>query len=946
MAKPVHVGAIVSAPWVGGFFWTFVASCLRTESLRQNVTLTKHAALTVEEQSAQLCQLLDIGVQAIVMKPMCDADSVLRTALDRANAAGVPIVTLDSLLDHRAVIATVGTDNASAMAEAVRFAFEQIKGTGQVAYFAGDDRLPAGAARNKSFHEVLRAHSGIQLMHEAQLDWVKPMPMSRRAFGAECMREVLMSTQRIDALISASDEAALGALDHIRAVGLDVPVIVGFDGVPEALLEISTGGMTGTVQQAAEAIARNAVELLLKAIRGEPVDRVVRVATTLITKENAEKAALRSLQLVPRLVFDLSESHLAQRDLQQQIISKQQKILSAVAAASDALSRIRERDHMAREFVTVLVKHFGLASARVVPAGSIGEKEPARPVSTDSPGAGFPVSANEGLQRQYDACMKGRCATVVTDDASLRRINVPGGPSVDAVLLLPLYVAEKSIGLLDLRAEHARAFDAESVEILVALAHQLAIAFENASLYEETVRLAQSELRETHEKLAHAQRAEHLSNHDALTDLPNRRLFNSLLAQALLQAKRYDRELAVLFLDLDRFKLVNDTMGHEAGDQLLKEAAIRLRACLRESDTVARLGGDEFVILLPELTGASHLSTVARKILSVIGKPFSLGANEFKVTASIGVSLFPHDGIDGATLTKNADIAMYQAKRQGKNNFQYYSEQINAHSLQRLSLEAGLRRALAQGEFRLHYQPKRDTATELITGLEALLRWQHPELGLVGPIDFLPVAEEMGLSVPIGKWVLQTACRQNVLWQQLGLPEMVVSVNLTPKQLMNEGLVKDIEEILGETGMRACCLELEFAERTLMHDADRCMDVLAALKQCGVRLAVDDFGAGYSSLSALKRFPLDTVKIDRSFIRGVATDDADDTDTSVAQAIIAMGRTLSLTVVAQGVETRQQVDFLRAHACDECQGFYFNAAIAPGDLTALLKKQAGPATPA
>ena len=933
--KPDHVGAIVSAPWVGAFFWTFVAGGLRTEAKRRGVKLSKLEALSVQQQAAQIDQLLDRGVQAIIMKPMGTAEPVLLAALDRAGAAGVPVVTLDSVLEHRAVVATVGTDNASAMVASADLVSERLQGNGKLVYFAGDQRLPAGAVRNKSFHEWLRAHAGFELVGEVAVDWVTPM--SRRAFGAERMQELLRVVPRFDALVSASDEAALGALDAIRAAGLKVPLIVGFDGLPEALLEVREGGMTATMMQSAEGIAQAAVDLSLRAIAREPVERVVHVEALLVTAANVEAIALRSLQIVPGLVYDLSESHEAQKKLQQQIISKQRKTLSAVAAASDAMSSIRDRDQMVDELVKVLVRDFGLASAQVVPA----DTAEALPQAPESLALASPT--DPALKRRYAACMASRHAELLTDAAELQCLASAGGRPVGAALFLPLFASGRAMGLLDLRAEQASAFDAEAADILGAIAHQLANAFEIAMLYEETVRLAKSELHETHEKLAHAQRAEHLSNYDALTDLPNRRLFDSLLAQAVVQAKRYGRELAVLFLDLDRFKLVNDTMGHAAGDRLLQEAAVRLKGCLRESDTVARLGGDEFVVLLPELPETRHPATVAGKILTAIGEPFSLDRNEFKVTASIGISIFPQDGPDGAALTKNADIAMYQAKREGKNNFQYYSEQLNAHSLQRLALEAGLRRALEQGEFRLHYQPKRATTTELVTGVEALLRWQHPELGLVGPMDFLPVAEEMGLSVAIGRWVIKTACRQNVQWQRTGIPDLVVAVNLTARQLMNEGLVKDIGAILDETGMRANCLELEVAERTLTHDVERSVAILDALKQRGVRLAIDDFGAGYSSLSALKRFPLDTVKIDRSFIRGVASDAA---DKHVAQAIIAMGRTLSLTIVAQGVETREQADFLRRNACDECQGFYFNAAVPPEELTSLLDRQVRSLAPA
>ncbi|WP_248767003.1 EAL domain-containing protein [Pseudomonas sp. MWU12-2345] len=449
--------------------------------------------------------------------------------------------------------------------------------------------------------------------------------------------------------------------------------------------------------------------------------------------------------------------------------------------------------------------------------------------------------------------------------------------------------------------------------------------------------LAQSRLRAAEDKVAYAERVEYLAYHDGLTALPNRSLFSKLLSQNISEARRDHRQLAVLFLDLDRFKHINDTLGHHAGDQLLQEVAGRLTACLRASDTVARLGGDEFVVLLPELSEAKYVADTAQKILSAIAKPFKLQGQEFRVTASVGISLYAQDGLDEQTLTKHADIAMYQAKQQGKNNFQFYSEKLNAESLERLTLELGLRHALERNEFRLHYQAKRDIRSGRITGMEALLRWEHPDLGLIAPMQFIPVAEETGLIVPIGKWVLRTACLQNIAWQRQGLPHLGVAVNLTARQFVDDNLLTDLATILTETGMEPGLLELEIAESLLMQDVKRALQVLNGLKKLKIRIAIDDFGIGYSSLSALKQFPLDSIKIDRSFIRDV-TSVAE--DKALTEAIIAMGRTLSLTVVAQGVETREQADFLRDNACDEFQGFYFNKPVPADQFGVLLQAQA------
>ena len=449
--------------------------------------------------------------------------------------------------------------------------------------------------------------------------------------------------------------------------------------------------------------------------------------------------------------------------------------------------------------------------------------------------------------------------------------------------------------------------------------------------------LARGKQRETESELAHAQRVEYLAYHDGLTGLPNRSMFSKLLIQSLLEARRYKRRLAVAFLDLDRFKQINDTLGHEAGDELLREVAARLKTCVRDSDTVARLGGDEFVVLLPDLEDGRYAATVAQKILAVIARPFPLVSQEFRVTASIGISTYPQDGADEQTLTKNADIAMYQAKAIGKNNFQFYSDTMNAEARHRLTLEAGLRQALERNEFQLYYQAKRDITHGGMTGMEALLRWEHPQLGVVPPAQFIPIAEETGLIVPIGRWVMRTACLQNVAWQQQGLPILTIAVNLTARQFNDEHLLQDVTSILQNTNMDPQLLELEITESLLIRDVKATLRILTGLKALKIRIAVDNFGCGYSSLAALQGFPLDTIKIHPSLIRDITSD----TDNSaLADAIITIGKRLSLTVVAQGVETREQAEFLRTHACDELQGFYFRRPLPTEQFTQLLRTRA------
>ena len=424
----------------------------------------------------------------------------------------------------------------------------------------------------------------------------------------------------------------------------------------------------------------------------------------------------------------------------------------------------------------------------------------------------------------------------------------------------------------------------------------------------------------------------YMASHDVLTGLPNRSLLQERIAQALLRAHRDLCGVALLFIDLDRFKIINDTMGHHAGDVLLQEVATRLGACLRETDTIARQGGDEFVVLIENDTDEQYLGTMARKILSVLQTPFNLQGQEIFISASIGISAYPQDGSDVGTLLKNADVAMYRAKDLGKNTFQFYSAESNVHSLERLALENSMRRALERNEFKLHYQPKVDLHTDRIVGVEALLRWEHPELGLVSPIQFISLAEETGLIIPIGAWVLAEACRQNQAWQQAGLPPVRIAVNLSARQFGSEGLSDVVAEALKTSGMSARSLELEITESMIMQHTSRASEILQGFREMGAHVSIDDFGTGYSSLGYLKHFPIDTLKIDRSFVRDVPHD-AD--DAAITQAIIAMAHSLKLQVVAEGVESRAQLDFLRTQGCDQIQGYIFSRPV-PAEAFAVL----------
>lgn len=431
------------------------------------------------------------------------------------------------------------------------------------------------------------------------------------------------------------------------------------------------------------------------------------------------------------------------------------------------------------------------------------------------------------------------------------------------------------------------------------------------------------------------ERVQYLATRDALTGLPNRDWFHQLLSVELKAARRYGRQIAVLFIDLDRFKLINDSLGHGAGDALLREIGARLTRCLRASDVVARLGGDEFVVLLGEARTRELTTVVVRKLLAALQEPVELGTQSCRISASIGISMFPDDGADEQTLMRHADSAMYVAKEQGKSGYCFFTSEIERRAAERVILEMHLRDALARGELTLHYQPRVNLGTGLITGAEALLRWTHPELGSVPPASFIPIAEQSELIGTLGTWVLDTACRQNVSWQRAGLKPVRVSVNISPRQFAADDLLQGIELALQRSGLEPCWLELEITEGTVMHDAERAAQVLGEIRKLGVRVSIDDFGTGYSSLAQIKRFPISTLKIDRSFVRDLAYDGA---DRAIAEAIIAMGRTLGLEVVAEGVETAEQLAFLRQHRCDEMQGYLLSPPVPAEDLARLLAR--------
>jgi diguanylate cyclase (GGDEF)-like protein/PAS domain S-box-containing protein len=434
------------------------------------------------------------------------------------------------------------------------------------------------------------------------------------------------------------------------------------------------------------------------------------------------------------------------------------------------------------------------------------------------------------------------------------------------------------------------------------------------------------------------QRVHHVAQHDALTGLPNRSLLQDRLGQAVAYANRSGLPVWVMLIDLDRFKFVNDSMGHKAGDVLLMTVAARLSGALRETDTVARLSGDEFVVILSESREQPLTQAIVQRLMDSVAQPVMLGTREFFVTCSIGVAVYPDAGTPAENLIEHADIAMYCAKKLGRNNFQFYTPAMNAESLERVQIESALRNALERKEFVLHYQPQVDLKSGQIVGMEALIRWKHPELGMVPPARFIGIAEDTGLIVPIGAWVMRTAAAQNKAWQDAGLGRLRVAVNLSARQFGADKLLDDIEAVLADTGLDAECLELELTESLFMSDVTPAVELLHRMKSLGVHLSIDDFGTGYSSFSYLSRFPIDVLKIDRSFVNDIGHDA---NDAAIVASIIALAHNLRLSVIAEGVETAEQLDYLRHQGCDEMQGYYFSRPLPADEFEQLLRQRRG-----
>lgn len=599
------------------------------------------------------------------------------------------------------------------------------------------------------------------------------------------------------------------------------------------------------------------------------------------------------------------------------------RVYATLSAINTLIVRVRDRDELFREACRIAVEQGGFRTSligivdrsamTIVPVASAGNDENLLTA----------IKAKWSSSEDAPTTMAGRAIreqkAVVSNDYRSDP-NVLFGKKyaefgVRSMTVLPLIVAGEAVGVLALHASEIEFFHEEELRLLTELAGDIAFAINHI------------------DKQA---RLDYLATYDVLTNLPNRTLMRDRITQAISHAKRAGRQMALMYLDLDRFKMINDAYGHPLGDAVLKAAAEKLASVVREEDAVARQSGDEFLVLLGNLRKSDDAYVVAQKMLDAFEQPFVVDERKVHVTVSIGVSIYPQDGETADALIGNADVAMYRSKQLGRGTYQFFTQGMSEDIQRRVELETHLRVAIAQDQLHLVYQPKVDLASGRITGCEALLRWNHPELGAISPAHFIPIAEESGLIVPIGDWVLRTACQQNKAWREAGLPPVVVSVNVSTRQFLQQDVVAWVLKTLQETALAPELLELELTESLIAQDTDKVIATINQLKAAGVKHSIDDFGTGYSSLAYLMRFRVDTLKIDQSFIRNMLKN-PDSNDAVIALAVIALGHSLRMKVIAEGVETAEHCAFLREHGCDEIQGYYFSKPVPPGDFEGMLK---------
>lgn len=656
----------------------------------------------------------------------------------------------------------------------------------------------------------------------------------------------------------------------------------------------------------------------------KPIDRVelwVRVRNLLRLKEYSDVLAEHN-QLLEQAVRGRNEEITERKRAETQII-RLNRLYGIVSGINAAIVRTRNRQELFTETCDIAVEH---GQFRMAWIGSV-----------DSKGTGLSPLAWSGFDEGYfdkitQAIRNDKTDTLVLAVRALQEKipvvcnDIDSDPQlahwrIDALQrgyrsmgAFPLMGDSQPVGLFVLYAPELNFFDVEEIKLLTELTANISYALEYFK---------------KEEKL------NYLAYHDVLTGLPGRTLFHDRLVQAVTNAHRHGDKLGVLFIDLDHFKNINDSLGHYAGDMLLKQVAALFTACMREDDTVARLGGDEFVVILASMASEDEAWMVSQKILKLMTEPFTIETHELFVTCSIGIALYPKDGDDAKTLLQSADGALYLAKNKGRNNAQFCTAEMNAKALERLTLESELRQAINRQEFLLHYQPRVDMVSGEITGMEALVRWQHPVQGLLYPTKFIPVAEESGLIVPLGEWVLRTACEQNKAWQLAGLKPVSIAVNLSARQFKQQDLVELVSSILQETELDPSYLELELTESMVMQNVEAAIATLTQFKVIGVKLSIDDFGIGYSSLNYLKHFPIGFLKIDQSFVRDITTNRD---DAIIAKIIISMAHDLGLKVIAEGVETEEQKSFLCSHRCDEMQGYFFSMPLPAEEFETLLKE--------